>query len=93
MKRPIPKKAIIVGGGIGGLTAAYNLIQSDSPYDVTLLEAMPRLGGSIQSGTESDCTLEFGADSLIQTKPAARALARATSFTMANCTLFLRAFT
>jgi protoporphyrinogen/coproporphyrinogen III oxidase len=75
MKRPIPKKAIIVGGGIGGLTAAYNLIQSDSPYDVTLLEAMPRLGGSIQSGTESDCTLEFGADSLIQTKPAARALA------------------
>jgi oxygen-dependent protoporphyrinogen oxidase len=70
------KKAIVIGGGIGGLTAAFNLIQSESPYHVTLLEATPRLGGSIQSGTESDCTLEFGADSLIRTKPAAHALAK-----------------
>ncbi|MDE0840395.1 MAG: protoporphyrinogen oxidase, partial [Kiritimatiellae bacterium] len=76
MNNQTPKKAIVIGGGIGGLTAAFNLTQSDAPYQVTLLEAKPQLGGSIQSGTESGCTLEFGADSLIQTKPAARALAK-----------------
>ncbi|MFC5648238.1 flavin monoamine oxidase family protein [Paenibacillus solisilvae] len=48
------KKVIILGAGIGGMTAAYEL--GKAGYDVTILEARDRAGGrnwSIRRGTTS----------------------------------------
>jgi squalene-associated FAD-dependent desaturase len=40
-------KAVIVGGGLAGLTAALELV--DAGHDVTVLEARPTLGGKVQT--------------------------------------------
>jgi len=46
----VPKTICVIGGGIAGLTAAYEL--SSKGYKVQLLEASPRLGGRM-------CTHQF----------------------------------
>jgi protoporphyrinogen oxidase len=40
-------KAIVVGGGVAGLTAAYRLLQGG--HEVTVLEAGPELGGLVRT--------------------------------------------
>jgi squalene-associated FAD-dependent desaturase len=40
-------KAVVVGGGLAGLSAALDLV--DAGYEVTLLEARPTLGGAVQT--------------------------------------------
>jgi oxygen-dependent protoporphyrinogen oxidase len=71
----IPKKILIVGGGISGLAAAYRLIelgrQGSFPLEITLLEAKPRLGGVIETRSREGFLLEGGPDSFISEKPAA----------------------
>lgn len=54
------KQIIIIGGGLSGLTLSY-LLQKKN-YDITLLEASPRLGGRIQTVKGNlDTPLELGA--------------------------------
>ena len=48
------QKIAIIGGGIAGLTSAYELSQLD--HQVTILEASPRLGGRIHTHYFSDGT-------------------------------------
>ena len=68
-------RAVIVGGGIAGLTAAYRLraeaTRSGVPLDVVLVEASDRLGGVISTETFEGAVIENGPDSFITTKPAA----------------------
>src|SRR3954467_12211821 len=40
-------RAVIVGGGLAGLSAALELV--DAGHEVTLLEARPTLGGAVQT--------------------------------------------
>jgi protoporphyrinogen oxidase len=40
-------KAVVVGGGVAGLTAAYRLLQAG--HEVTVLEAGPELGGLVRT--------------------------------------------
>jgi squalene-associated FAD-dependent desaturase len=40
-------KVVVVGGGLAGLSAALELV--DSGHDVTVLEARPTLGGAVQT--------------------------------------------
>jgi oxygen-dependent protoporphyrinogen oxidase len=68
-------EAVVVGGGITGLTAAYRL--SAAGVRVTLLEAGERLGGAIRTARVEGVTLEGGPDSLLTRKPWAEDLARA----------------
>jgi len=58
----------IIGGGISGLAAAFELSQRRVPF--VLLEASNRLGGLIRTETIGGCTVDGGADSILTTKPA-----------------------
>jgi oxygen-dependent protoporphyrinogen oxidase len=60
---------IVIGGGISGLSAAYELTQRG--VEVTLLEASARLGGLIRTDHVEGFTVEAGPDSMLAQKPAA----------------------
>ena len=67
-------KALIIGGGISGLSAAYYL--SKAGIRPTLLEKAPTVGGVIQTSVKEGCLLEAGPDSFIAAKPWAMELIR-----------------
>ena len=69
-------KIVIVGGGISGLAAAHRVHEIDPAIKVTVLEASPRLGGTIQTKHRDGFLLERGPDSFISEKPEALALAK-----------------
>ena len=61
--------AVVVGGGIAGLTAAYDLTRAGKR--VCLVEQRPRLGGLIHTEHAEGLTIEAGPDALLMQKPAA----------------------
>ena len=65
-------QVVIIGGGISGLSAAYELGKAGVPY--TLIEKQARLGGVIETCTRDGFVLEGGPDSFISQKPEALAL-------------------
>jgi protoporphyrinogen/coproporphyrinogen III oxidase len=69
----------IIGGGIAGLAAAYELEKArraGAAVDYTLFEERPRLGGSLASEVVGGAVLERGPDSFLTEKPAAAELCR-----------------
>lgn len=66
--------ALVVGGGIAGLAAAYELRRRG--LDVQLLEAAPRLGGVIVTERRDGWVIDGGPDALLVHKPAAVDLCR-----------------
>ncbi len=68
MKPPVA----IIGGGITGLTAAFQLQQKNIP--VTLYEAGDRVGGAIQSVRRDGYLAEFGPNTILETSPKVAAL-------------------
>jgi oxygen-dependent protoporphyrinogen oxidase len=58
---------VVIGGGIAGLAAMHRAVELSS--QVTLLEASPRLGGSIMTERIGDFLVEAGPDSFITEKP------------------------
>jgi len=69
----------IIGGGIAGLAAAYELEQArkaGAAVEYTLFEAQERLGGCLASEIVDGAVLEFGPDSFLTEKPAAAELCR-----------------
>ena len=69
----------IIGGGIAGLAAAYELEKAHSagaPVTYTLFEARERLGGSLSSEIVNGAVIERGPDSFLTEKPAAAELCR-----------------
>lgn len=67
-------RALIIGGGISGLSAAYYL--SKAGIRPTLLERKPRLGGVMQTAAIQGCVLEEGPDGFLGAKPWAMNLIR-----------------
>ncbi|MFN2510766.1 MAG: protoporphyrinogen oxidase [Pyrinomonadaceae bacterium] len=69
------KKIIIIGGGITGLAAAHRFTElskeAAADFDVTVMEASSRLGGTIQTEHRDEFLLEYGPDSFISEKPEA----------------------
>ena len=59
----------IIGGGISGLAAAFELSERRDPF--VLFEASTRLGGLVHTETFRGCTIDGGADSILAAKPAA----------------------
>lgn len=72
------KRAIVIGGGITGLAAAYRLKNEaekrNIPLDLKILEASNRVGGVIQTEHRDGFVIEHGPDAFISTKPWAKAL-------------------
>lgn len=69
----------IIGGGIAGLAAAYELEKARSagvPVTYTLFEARERLGGSLSSEIVNGAVIERGPDSFLTEKPSAAELCR-----------------
>jgi protoporphyrinogen/coproporphyrinogen III oxidase len=60
---------IIIGAGISGLSAAYELATRRVPF--VLLEASDRTGGLIRTERTDGYTIDAGADSILASKPAA----------------------
>ena len=72
-------RIVIIGGGISGLAAAYQLTRRasyQSPLEVLLLEASARLGGAIRTHWRDGFLLEGGPDAFISEKPEALQLAK-----------------
>ncbi len=72
------KQAIVIGGGIAGLTTCYRLatesVKRGISLDLKLLEAGDRVGGAIHTSRQDGFIIEHGPDVFISTKPWAKAL-------------------
>ncbi|HEX3470545.1 MAG TPA: protoporphyrinogen oxidase [Silvibacterium sp.] len=68
------KRVAIIGGGLSGLAAAYQLAQ-ESGVEFTLFEASKRLGGTVETVHRDGFVIECGPDSWVTEKPWARDLA------------------
>ena len=66
------KKVVVIGGGITGLSAAYELqkaIEAGQPVDYLLVEKDNRLGGKIITEKIDGYTVEGGPDCFLSEKP------------------------
>lgn len=74
------KRVVIVGGGIAGVAAAYDLQKKASEeaieVHITVLEADDRWGGKITTDRMDGFVVEGGPDTFLRTKPWAVALCR-----------------
>jgi oxygen-dependent protoporphyrinogen oxidase len=62
------KRVAIVGGGVTGLAAAFEL-ERTSDAEIDLYEAAPRLGGKLGTERIGDLVVEAGPDALFARKP------------------------
>ncbi|MFJ8228620.1 protoporphyrinogen oxidase [Streptomyces sp. NPDC094448] len=69
-----PGRAVVVGGGISGLTAAHRL--AGAGWRVTLLETAAVLGGKLAVGEIAGVPVDLGAESMLARRPEAADLAR-----------------
>lgn len=67
---------VVVGGGIAGLAAAWELTHGDPACRVVLVERDTRLGGKVVTVPFAGLDLDGGPDSFLARVPAAAALAR-----------------
>jgi len=71
------KRIAIVGGGVAGLTAAYELAQlarHGAEIEVVLFESTTHLGGIVETVREGGFVIECGPDGWVTEKPWAKAL-------------------
>jgi oxygen-dependent protoporphyrinogen oxidase len=65
---------VVVGGGIGGLTAARELAAAGA--DVLVLEGAPRTGGKLRRTPVGGVSVDVGAEAMLNRRPEGVALAR-----------------
>lgn len=74
------RKVAVVGAGIAGLAAAYELTlqarEQGIPLTLDIYESRDRLGGVILTDREGDYVLDAGPDAILTLKPAALELCR-----------------
>jgi oxygen-dependent protoporphyrinogen oxidase len=75
-----PRRVGVVGGGIAGLTVAYELTEGAKaaglPLQCTVIEAEARFGGKIETSRVDGLVVEAGPDALLSAKPQALELCR-----------------
>jgi len=63
------RDAVVIGGGVSGLAAGFHLARAG--LDVTLLEASPRLGGTLDTRREGGWLVELGPNTIAERPPLA----------------------
>jgi oxygen-dependent protoporphyrinogen oxidase len=72
-------RTVVVGGGISGLAAAWELSATSSPADppeIVVLEASDRVGGMLRSDDLAGRVVDMGADGFLGRRPEAVELCR-----------------
>jgi oxygen-dependent protoporphyrinogen oxidase len=73
---PRSPRVIVVGGGISGLAAAWQLTRRRHDLEVVVLEGSSRVGGILRVSEVEGIPLDEGAESMLATRPEAVQLAR-----------------
>ena len=63
----VARSVVVIGGGISGLTAAYELVQAG--IACTIIDPSSTLGGVIRTEHADGCLVEAGPDSFLAQKP------------------------
>ncbi|MEO8877257.1 MAG: protoporphyrinogen oxidase [Polyangiaceae bacterium] len=75
-----PRRIVIIGGGVSGLTCARALSiaakEKNEKLELVLLEASSSFGGIIRTERQDDFVMDRGPDSWVVSKPEVRDLAR-----------------
>ncbi len=70
-----PEHILVIGGGMGGLSAAHALLEQarerQRPLQVTVVDARPTWGGVVRTVVQDGFVVEGGPDSVLAFKPAA----------------------
>jgi protoporphyrinogen/coproporphyrinogen III oxidase len=72
-----PPRVVVVGAGIAGLAAAAAVRRQAPGVDVLVLEASPTVGGKLALAEVGGVQVDVGAESMLNRRPEAVALARA----------------
>lgn len=62
---------LVIGGGISGLAAAWELVQRVDGAQVTVLDAADRPGGKLRGAEVAGLTVDVGAESVLARRPEA----------------------
>jgi len=68
------RSVAVVGGGISGLAAAWELARAAGDLDVTVLESTDRVGGKLRLADVGGIAVDVGAESVLARRPEALAL-------------------
>jgi oxygen-dependent protoporphyrinogen oxidase len=68
-----PMRIVVVGGGVGGMAAAWQVRKAaatrNTAVHLTVIEARPRVGGSVVTDRVDGCLVEGGPDCFVTDKP------------------------
>lgn len=65
----------VIGGGISGLTAAWEIARQRSDVDITVFEGSDQIGGKLRVGEIAGVPVDDGAESMLNRRPEAVGLA------------------
>ena len=60
IKEEKQKRAVVIGAGPAGLTAAYELLRLDPNWKITILEESPYIGGISRTALHNNCRIDIG---------------------------------
>ncbi|HET8601394.1 MAG TPA: protoporphyrinogen oxidase [Segeticoccus sp.] len=66
---PRRPRVVVLGGGISGLAAAWELVRSDPRPDVLVVEGRDRPGGKLRSAEVAGVRVDVGAESMLARRP------------------------
>ena len=69
-------RVVVVGGGVAGLTAAYDLGAAGAFDEVLVLEGSPETGGKLRTREVGGVAVDVGAEAMLNRRPEGVALAR-----------------
>jgi oxygen-dependent protoporphyrinogen oxidase len=70
-------RVVVIGAGISGLTAAWQISQQDASIHVEVLEAAPVVGGKLRVASVAGLPVDVGAEAMLARRPEGVELARA----------------